>query len=58
MTTVLLKMVLVMILRGFLSAPNNRLERLAMLDDPQIARAFADMAAKPGASHTFLQPLA
>jgi AraC family transcriptional activator of mtrCDE len=28
------------------------MERFALLGDPQIARAFADMVARPGAQHT------
>jgi AraC family transcriptional activator of mtrCDE len=52
MTTALLKQVLVMLLRRSLSSLNLWVERFSMLGDPQIARAFADMLAWPGAPHS------
>jgi len=52
MTTALLKQVLVTLLRRSLSSVNLWVERFSMLGDPQIARAFADMVARPGASHS------
>jgi len=52
MTTAILKRVLVMVLRQFLSSPDSRMERFTMLNDPQVARAFAEMASNPGASHS------
>jgi len=52
MTSAILKRVLVMVLRQFLSSPVSRAERFAMLNDPQVARAFAEMASNPGASHS------
>jgi AraC family transcriptional activator of mtrCDE len=52
MTAALLKLVLVPLLRRSLSSLDIWVERLPMLGDPRIARAFADMAARPLASHT------
>ncbi len=52
MTTGLLKLVLVALLRRSLSALNTWAERFYILSDPHVARAFADMAARPGAAHT------
>ncbi|MGC1301812.1 MAG: AraC family transcriptional regulator [Caulobacteraceae bacterium] len=52
MTTALLKQVLVTLLRRSLSSINLWVERFSMLSDPQIARAFADMVARPGAPHS------
>jgi AraC family transcriptional activator of mtrCDE len=54
MTTALLKQVLVTLLRRSLSSTDLWLERFAMLSDPQIARAFVDMVARPGAPHSVL----
>lgn len=51
MTTTLLKQVLVMLLRRSLSSMNLWVERFSILSDPQIARAFAGMVARPGAPH-------
>ena len=51
-TTSLLKVVLVTVLRRALSSPNLWVESLATLKDPQIFRAFAEMSARPGAPHT------
>jgi AraC family transcriptional activator of mtrCDE len=52
MTAALMKLVLVPLLRRSLSSHDVWVERFSMLGDPQIARAFADMAARPAASHT------
>jgi AraC family transcriptional activator of mtrCDE len=52
MTTALLKQILVTLLRRSLSSGNLWVERFSMLSNPQIARAFADMAARPGAPHS------
>ena len=49
MTAALLKQVLVMLVRRSLSCPNLWVERLSILGDPRITRAFADMVARPGA---------
>ena len=48
----LLKLVLVALLRRSLAFLNVWVERFSMLGDPQIARAFAEMAARPVAPHT------
>ena len=52
MSSALLKQVIVMILRRSLTSLNLWVERFAMLSDPQIARAFAEMAVHPGANHS------
>ena len=52
MATCLLKQVLVTLLRRSLSSMNLWVERFSILGDPQIARAFADMAARPGFPHS------
>jgi AraC-like DNA-binding protein len=54
MTTALLKQVLVTLLRRSLSSTDLWLERFSMLSDQQIARAFVDMLARPGAPHSVL----
>lgn len=54
MTTALLKQVLVTLLRKSLNSTAVMLERFPMLSDPNIARAFADMAARPGSPHSLL----
>jgi AraC-like DNA-binding protein len=54
MTTALLKQVLVTILRRSLSSADLWRERFSTLSDPQIARAFVDMLARPGAPHSVL----
>lgn len=51
MTTTLLKQVLVMLLRRSLRSTGLWVERFALWSDPQIARAFAEMVARPGAPH-------
>jgi AraC family transcriptional activator of mtrCDE len=52
MTATLLKQVLVTLLRRSLTSSHLWRERFLMLSDPQIARAFAEMVARPGASHS------
>jgi AraC-like DNA-binding protein len=52
MTAALMKQVLVTILRRSLSSTELWVERFSILGDPQIARAFADMVARPGAPHS------
>ena len=54
MAMALLKQVLVRLLRRSLSSSDVWLERFSILSDPQIARAFVDMLARPGASHSLL----
>ena len=54
MAMALLKQVLVRLLRRSLSSADVWLERFSILSDPQIARAFVDMLARPGASHSLL----
>ena len=48
----LLKLVLVALLRRSLASLNVWVERFSILGDPQITRAFTDMAARPAAPHT------
>jgi AraC family transcriptional activator of mtrCDE len=52
MSATLLKQVIIALLRRTLSSTNHWVERFSMLSDPQISRAFAGMAADPGAAHT------
>jgi AraC family transcriptional activator of mtrCDE len=52
MTTALLKQVLITLLRRSLSSGALRLEQFSILSDPQVTRAFAQMAANPGALHS------
>lgn len=52
MTTALLKQVLITLLRRSLSVGELRLEQFSILSDPQVTRAFARMAANPGALHS------
>ncbi|WP_306848304.1 AraC family transcriptional regulator [Luteibacter jiangsuensis] len=52
MSSALLKLVIVHILRRSLYSNNTWVERFSLLRDPQIARAFAEMASNPGAPHT------
>ncbi len=54
MTAALLKQVLVKLLRRTLSSMTLWVERFSILADPPIARAFAEMAARPGAPHSVL----
>lgn len=52
MTAALLKQVLVKLLRRSLSSMQVWVERFSILADPPIARAFAEMVARPGARHS------
>jgi AraC family transcriptional activator of mtrCDE len=52
MSSALLKLVIVHILRRSLHSNNTWVERFSLLRDPQIARAFAEMASNPGGPHT------
>ena len=52
MTAAFLKQVLIALLRRSLTSRNVWAERFSMLSDPPIARAFADMVARPGARHS------
>lgn len=52
MSSALLKLVIVSILRRSLHSSSAWVERFSLLRDPQIARAFAEMASNPGAPHT------
>jgi AraC-like DNA-binding protein len=52
MMAALLKQVLVAVLRRSLNSADVWLRRFSMLGDPQIARALADMMARPGARHS------
>lgn len=52
MTSLLMKQAIVLLLRRSLTSPSPWVERFAVLRDPRISKAFAEMAAKPGAVHT------
>lgn len=52
MAAALLKQVLITLLRRSLNDMRLWVERFAILSDPKIARAFADMVARPGAKHS------
>jgi AraC-like DNA-binding protein len=52
MSSALLKQVIIALLRRSLSSFDSWVERFSMLSDPQIARAFSEMVAHPGALHT------
>jgi AraC-like DNA-binding protein len=52
MTAALLKLVLIPLLRRSLVSQQVWIERFALLQDPQISRAFADMLARPGMAHS------
>jgi AraC family transcriptional regulator, activator of mtrCDE len=52
MTASFMKQVLVALVRRSLNSSNRWIERFSMWGDPQIARAFSEMAARPGAPHT------
>jgi transcriptional regulator GlxA family with amidase domain len=52
MSTAILKQVLVTLVRRCLNSTGVWLERFSILSDRQIARAFADMAARPAADHS------
>ena len=52
MSAGLLKLVLIALLRRSMTSRQVWAERFALLHDPQIARAFSEMAARPSAPHT------
>ena len=52
MSSTLLKLVIVALLRRELSSTGEWVEHFALLKDANIMRAFAEMAARPGASHS------
>jgi AraC-like DNA-binding protein len=52
MTAAMLKQIFITLLRRSLISADRWSERFAMLSDPQIARAFADMVEMPGAPHS------
>ena len=52
MMAAIVKQALIVVLRRLLSSSEGQWRYFALLNDPPIARAFADMAAKPGAIHT------
>jgi AraC family transcriptional activator of mtrCDE len=52
MTTALFKQMLICIFRQYMKIPSRWGEGLLLFRDPQIARAFSEMAARPGAPHT------
>ena len=52
MSAALLKQVIVALLRRSLRSMDLWVERFSLLSDPQIARAFAEMVAHPGARHS------
>lgn len=52
MSAALLKQVVVALLRRSLRSMDLWAERFSLLSDPQIARAFAEMVAHPGARHS------
>jgi AraC family transcriptional activator of mtrCDE len=51
-SSALLKQVIVAIVRRSLKSSSLWMERFALLGDPQIAKAFANMVARPGAPHS------
>lgn len=52
MTASLLKQVIIALVRRSLKSSQRWTDRFSILADRQITRAFADMVARPGASHT------
>ena len=52
MSAALLKLVLLALLRRCLVSTNAWVERFSILNDPPIARAFAEMASRPSVPHT------
>lgn len=52
MTTALMKQVLVTVIRRSLKSRAVWAERFSLLSDPHIARAFSEMAARPGGAHS------
>jgi AraC family transcriptional activator of mtrCDE len=57
MTASLLKQVIIALVRRSMKSSRSWTDRLSILADRQITRAFADMVARPGAAHT-IQSLA
>lgn len=52
MASLLMKQAIVLLLRRALLAPSPWIERFAILRDHRIAKAFAQMTARPGSAHT------
>ncbi|MGU3450797.1 helix-turn-helix transcriptional regulator [Methylobacterium sp. 391_Methyba4] len=52
MTTALMKQVLVAVIRRSLRSRDVWAERFCLLSDPHVARAFAEMVARPGGGHS------
>ena len=52
MSSALLKLALLSLMRRCLTSANPWVERFSILNDPPIARAFAEMASRPSARHT------
>jgi AraC-like DNA-binding protein len=52
MSAALLKQVIVVLLRRSIRSMESWVDRFSMLRDPQIARAFSEMTAQPGAHHS------
>jgi AraC family transcriptional activator of mtrCDE len=52
MSNASLKQVLILLVRRSLRSPDRWTERFAALSDPQIARAFSEMLARPGRPHS------
>jgi AraC family transcriptional activator of mtrCDE len=52
MSAALLKQVIISLLRRSMGSSQNWTQRLSILSDRQITRAFADMVARPSAPHT------
>ena len=52
MSAALLKQVIVALLRRSLRSMDLWMQRFSLLSDPQVARAFAEMVAHPGAPHS------
>ena len=52
MTAALLKQIVISLVRRSLKSSQQWTERFAILADRQLTRAFADMVARPGASHS------
>jgi len=52
MSSALLKQVIIALLRRSLSSIELWVERFSMISDPQVAKAFSEMVAHPGAPHT------
>jgi AraC family transcriptional regulator, activator of mtrCDE len=54
MSVELLEQVILVLLRRSISSMQSWVERFSMLRDPQIARAFLEMAVQPGRHHSLL----